>query len=93
MKITNEALDQEFLASKRLQKDVSPTRERYETLKLNNFMASSLRNREIENILRKERLNIIKDIEQTQELIILRYIFIIIKKNFETTLEEPPEAL
>ena len=72
LKITNEALDQEFLASKRLQKAVSPTHERYETLKLNNFLASSLRNREIENILRKERLNIIKDIEQTQELEKLR---------------------
>ena len=36
-------------------------------------MASSLRNREIENILREERLNIIKDIEQTQELEKLRH--------------------
>ena len=65
-------MDQEFLASKRLQKDVSPIREKYESLKLNNFMASSLRNREIENILREERLNIIRDIEQTQELEKLR---------------------
>ena len=91
LKVTNQALDQELLASERLHKVWSPSSSAFvdeykndnSTTVANKYLSS--RNRMLEEMLEQEhRLNIAKDIERTRELgKIRRYV------NSPTRLSSP----